>query len=586
VKLRIKGVPVFFTPYFSHPSPDVKRKTGILTPIMRCYSDVGIYAGIPIYVAIAPDRDMKLTPFFSSKKRWLAAMEYRQKFIYGDLDVSASVLRKSTRQNPVAATTTVNTATANPLQQTNSAAAATTAVGSDSFQINKHTRWHIETSYTSRNLDNKRLLLKLDRASDVTYKTLYPVRSTKNVNNEWLAEKYNDSAVVFDAYDKNYYLVTESHYYQTSEKLTAPFICPHINFKGKKAEVMGGIMSFDSDTVYLARRKEKSSMLGKDFFRTTNKVNWNKSFDMNMFLLELNSGVRADIYDITATKQADSQNDIFPVLENQISISAPYVSKVKSNTAIWGPKLTFNSVETSNRRANYPYNEDSVFDNCSDLSLHSLNRYGGYDAIENGERISFGFENSIYNDKRRWINIFVGRSANIGNRQKKKFPGKAATVGRLVLKPMENLSFRLRFVGIPFVENVKLIESGVSTTYKNVSLSVGYFYGSKITGVQENGVAQLGLNCGIKLSEFWSVAGSEVMNLKNKNGKRSLVHMASLRYEDECFEFKIGIHKTNLKDSDIKPRIGINLTIAFKTLGSFNRPTNKHLHKGDIGAVS
>jgi lipopolysaccharide assembly outer membrane protein LptD (OstA) len=219
---------------------------------------------------------------------------------------------------------------------------------------------------------------------------------------------------------------------------------------------------------------------------------------------------------------------------------------------------------------------------------------GGYDAIENGERISAGFESSIYNSERRWFNAFIGRSNNIGNRQKMKFDGRNAMVGRLVLKPIESMSFRMRFVGMPFSEKMRLFESGTNISYKNIFGGIGYYYEAKKNKsnvneglpVPKEGLSQIGINCGVKLTEFWSISGSEILNLQRKSGKRSLARGIAAVYKDECFEFGIGMYRTNFKDKDIKPNTGIALTIIFKNLGSLAKSRSWHRYNTEIGTVA
>ena len=560
VKLRIKGVPVFFTPYFEHPSSEVKRKTGFLTPMFRNLSDVGFFAGFPFYTSIGEDKDLKVTPFLNSKKRALASAEYRQLFKNADFDLSTSFLSKAKKNESSKKKIT---------------------------ERDKKMRWHVDSVLKSHNLDNKRMTFRFNRASDVTYKTVYPVDLLHN-SSLYLNSKYNDSNAVFDFYDKNYFLTAESHIYQTNDRTTAPVVFPHINFNCKKDDVLSGELSFDNDTVYLKRDKEKSTMFAQDFFRTSNTMNWNKSMNFNPFLFEINSGLRTDIFNVSESESAPrSKNKFFPILENQVSASMPFISKIESldQTCIWGPKVTLTSTESSKKRANFEQNEDSIFDNFSDLNLHSLNRFGGYDSIENGERVSVGIEDSIYNSKRRWFNVFIGRSHNIGDRQKEKFQGRNSMIGRLVLKPIENLSLRMRFVGIPMVEKSQMFETGINGSYKKLFVGAGYLYDKKINLVQENGISQIGINCGFKLTEFWRISASKIINMKKKNGKGSLTQGISANYTDECLEFGVGVFRTNFKDNDIKPRTGFILSIIFKNLGNVVKASDGYAYNASLGVV-
>lgn len=61
VVLKIKNVPVFYSPYLSFPLSD-KRKTGFLTPGMGSSNRNGFEARTPFYWNIAPHMDATLTP--------------------------------------------------------------------------------------------------------------------------------------------------------------------------------------------------------------------------------------------------------------------------------------------------------------------------------------------------------------------------------------------------------------------------------------------------------------------------------------------------------------------------------------------
>ncbi len=91
--LEFLNIPVAYVPFLSAPDPTVKRKTGILIPELTYRSTLGFGVGLPIYWAIAPDRDLTITPtYFSSQGPFLAA-EYRERFENGNVTVRAEGAR-------------------------------------------------------------------------------------------------------------------------------------------------------------------------------------------------------------------------------------------------------------------------------------------------------------------------------------------------------------------------------------------------------------------------------------------------------------------------------------------------------------
>jgi LPS-assembly protein len=88
VTVRIKDIPVFYTPYISFPLSK-KRKSGFLTPSIGSTNQNGIDARTPYYWNIAPNMDATLTPRLLSNSGLMLMGEYRYLFSrgYGQLDL-------------------------------------------------------------------------------------------------------------------------------------------------------------------------------------------------------------------------------------------------------------------------------------------------------------------------------------------------------------------------------------------------------------------------------------------------------------------------------------------------------------------
>ena len=88
VVLRIKNVPVFYTPYASFPLSD-KRKTGFLFPSFGSSRRNGVDIRTPFYWNIAPAMDATLTPRVLSDNGVMLMGQYRYMFSrgHGEFDV-------------------------------------------------------------------------------------------------------------------------------------------------------------------------------------------------------------------------------------------------------------------------------------------------------------------------------------------------------------------------------------------------------------------------------------------------------------------------------------------------------------------
>ena len=76
--LKIFDYPIFFLPYFNHPDPTVKRKSGFLAPSYSTSQSLGTSINTPYCKVISEDKDITLNPRFYADKSFLLQNEYRQ----------------------------------------------------------------------------------------------------------------------------------------------------------------------------------------------------------------------------------------------------------------------------------------------------------------------------------------------------------------------------------------------------------------------------------------------------------------------------------------------------------------------------
>ncbi|MDR0744613.1 MAG: LPS assembly protein LptD [Holosporales bacterium] len=553
VKLRMKGHTIAFLPYFKHPAFGIKRQTGFLSPIINSNNDAGLFVGIPYYIVLDEHKDLKLTPFFNTHNRAFMSAKYRQSLVKGDFTVDGSFLTKAKKRN--------NT----PIEE-------------------QKTRWHINTLFKSYNIDNRRITLKIDRVSDVTYKMKYPV--SDDYYGGIIKRKGTESKFAVDFFDNNYFVTTDSYIFQTPDKDTAPILIPHFNANYRTTDTGSGIAEVNSDVLCLARETSNLPEAAKRMFRTSNNIKWAKEVPVNNVLIDISSGLRLDAYSFDRDNEL-TQYKAYPILENQISGFLPLSSAMsdKSYRSIWGPKAAVSSIESLSKRKQLNVNEDSVFSSFDDLNIYQINRFGMYDKIENGEKIAAGIENSIYNSERRVINFFIGKSHEIGNRN--KGDGKNSTVGRFIIKPSEVLSLRSRFVGVPFVEKIKLLESGMNVEIGKISTGVGYLYDSRINSYRKTSLSQFGLFFGVKMTQYWNLSLSQIINMKKGHGHRNLSRGIFIDYKDECFGLCFGVYTSKYKDKDVSPQTGFMIAILFKNLANIGGGNVKnHIYASTLGKVA
>lgn len=84
------GLPIAYLPYFSHPDPTVKQRSGFLKPTIIYDANLGYAAKIPYYFALAPDYDLTVAVTTYSIQGPLGTFQWRQRFEKGGYEITGA----------------------------------------------------------------------------------------------------------------------------------------------------------------------------------------------------------------------------------------------------------------------------------------------------------------------------------------------------------------------------------------------------------------------------------------------------------------------------------------------------------------
>ncbi len=88
--LDFYGVPVFYTPYFTHADPSVKRASGFLVPTIGQSSHLGPYFALPYYWVLDRESDVVITPEIAADAGPALDATYRRRFNNGQVLIDGS----------------------------------------------------------------------------------------------------------------------------------------------------------------------------------------------------------------------------------------------------------------------------------------------------------------------------------------------------------------------------------------------------------------------------------------------------------------------------------------------------------------
>ncbi|MGH6889638.1 MAG: LPS-assembly protein LptD [Rhizomicrobium sp.] len=251
--VKLEGVPVFYTPFFSNADPTVKHESGFLTPDAGTKRTLGYFVRVPYYIAFSDSQDMTLAPMVSSFGGEQLQAEYRQRWGNGGMWLQASLA-----DDPHAGVT-------ENLSQVYGSLFGAGTIPIDSI-------WHF--GYTAQ------------LTSYASYLQRYSMSNADRLNND----------VYIEALDGRSRFAITGYFFQglrtTDDNNLFPVVLPLIEYNYvPREDVLGGDFRFDLTTTGISRN------IGEDDQRLTGEMRWRfpvVTDDGQLFTLQLDA--RGDVY--------------------------------------------------------------------------------------------------------------------------------------------------------------------------------------------------------------------------------------------------------------------------------------------------
>ncbi|MFQ5958362.1 MAG: LPS-assembly protein LptD, partial [Alphaproteobacteria bacterium] len=376
VFLELFGVPVAYAPFFTHPDPTVKRRSGFLTPTYGNSSQLGFTLQVPYYFNLAPHRDATFEPIFTSREGVVLAGEYRERTTSGQFEFAGSITRPRRR--------------------------------GDNGEIvdGRDTRGHIEGVGRFDLSDTWRWGYQLERTTDDTYLRRYGFGFGDTLTTNLYLERFSG---------RNYAAIN-GYAFQGLEidddPGETPLILPIADYQYiSDGGAFGGHYTLDANLMSLSRTE------GTDSRRLSLTGGWQLPY----------LGPVGDIYTITASLRSDlywvngvnvpgrsgpsSENGLTGRFVPTLALDwrYPWVRRSGSARQVIEPVMKF-AVSPHGGNPDEIPNEDSQDFEFDDTNLLSLNRFPGLDRVEGGPRLSYGVRLGAY-----WLGggrttAFIGQS--------------------------------------------------------------------------------------------------------------------------------------------------------------------------------
>ena len=534
--LEMWGVPVLYSPYLSHPDPDVTRKTGFLAPTVGHRSGLGARVETPWFWNIAPNRDATFIPVIAAERGFVGAGEYRHLYDGGRLEVSGSL-------------------------------AALDKVEKE--RAGSGPRGHIRLKGETHASDEWRLRGQLYRTSDDGYLDLVGFDSSDTLASFAEAEGF---------FDRGYAHIGVFDVQELREGVSgkaSPLAAPEFLYEWRSGVSPDGIWLLQAAGAALHRRR------GDENQRVKLEGSWRlEHFTEGGHRLEIGAGARGDVAhgDLTNGEGADDDSNARLLPQASAGWSYLLAGGTEDLQLTVEPRAQVVLGRNSADADEFPI-EDSRAVEFEFDNLFAINRFPGLDGAETGQRVDYGLQASLHGAGDWHVDAGVGQSRRRkANRDAPPRSGLDTAVsdivGRIGLTAGETTSLGYRF---------RLDKDDLTARQTALDLSVNldplYFdarYARAVgvprpdSGSEGMGKAegeereQIDFTLGGKIDMKWSAFGRYRGDL---DAGRSLLGGTGLKYEDECLLFEAAFEREyKVGGGDADNRVTIRL--VFRDLGN------------------
>jgi LPS-assembly protein len=542
--LEVYGVPVLFTPYFTHPDPTVRKRTGLLTPSFGTDSELGATVLTPFFVNLAPNYDVTLAPLFTTEAGTVLFGEARGLERFGTATVSGSITHADEFES-----------------------------GSGE-SAGQGLRGHIRGEGLARLDELHQVGADGAWASDKTYLRRYNISNANILTSRGYFERIDGR----DYYGLN--ALAFQGLRDTDDQDVIPFALPlaETHVVGQPMR-WGSHWTLDGNVLALTRTQ------GRDVRRLSGEAGWQvPHVDDYGGLYRLRFSLRGDAYYVLGDPQdqsvgsgSETAGRLLP--RATLQWGWPLFRAAESWQHELEPVLALNLAPTGGNSNQIP-NEDSIDFEFDESNVFLPSRFTGLDRNEGGSRLAYGLRYASLGRRLESISGALGQSLTFHPSDNPYPPNSGLAgylsdpVGRIEFRPSDllDLTFRFRFdtSSMEFARN----DIGLGLGPQQIRTSLRYIKLSKeaTTPATDDIGGREALIAGIQLqvTDELTVAAQTRQDLKAGETVRNTF---GLVYEDECLLIVAGIEKDFTVTGEVDRPLTFSLRVGLKTLGEIETGT-------------
>jgi LPS-assembly protein len=547
-RIELFGLPVIPLPGLSHPA-ETEAGSGFLVPNLRFSRNNGVEVEQGYYWRLAQNRDLSVAAHLFSDVAPMVHGQFRSLEDKGAFQITGY----ATYSNRVST-------------------AVGSAAGSDAF------RGYFDATGRFQFTPNWSAHASLRLATDRTFLRRYDISRDDRLRNNISVERIDpDSYFSFNGWGVQTLRTGDQQGLQ-------PVALPEIDYRRRFDDrILGGRVELQGNTMLIGRTE------GQDTQRAFALARWDRRAITGIGQeLKLTLLSRGDVYHsdenastFTSIYRGDSGWTVRGTAAAAAEIRWPLVGSAFGNsTQILTPRAQLVGTKTTGNLA-VP-NEDSRAVDLEDSNLFALNRFSGYDRIEDNFRITYGFDWSV-RGKDVTFDFNIGQSYRLTNRAN-IFPdgtGLADKVSDIVgrsefrFKDFVKLTHRFRLDK----DNFAIRRNEIDATFgsRSTYVQLGYLKLDRDINTVEDlsDREEIRLAARVRVARYWSVFGSTIIDLTSAredpltiaDGFDPIRHRLGVAYDDDCLSIAVTWRRDYQPTGDARRGNTFLFRLAFRNLG-------------------
>ena len=358
--LKVKNVPVFYTPFLSHADPSVKRRSGLTMPTYGSSNFMDTYVKAGYFWAIDDHSDLTVSPYFTTKHGVIPEAVYNMYTQKGDMSLQGSIANdkdKDKKRGHIFA--------------------------KGRYEINDKWLAHLDAKYVSDSIYLR----------DISLPEKTDAWLTSNMRVEYFNNR--DYANI----EANYFRTISYNLRKSAarEKFNGSYVLPYIDYEKYNQLTDFGLYTKNTfnfaSVVYNKEHSnsERGTMINEVVLPYTSP--WGEK-------MRLSGSVKSDFYYVdnylNPSKEVitGSTARVFPQLAAEWKL--PFIKANEESRQIIEPVIVGVFAPNDNNKTNRIPNLDSENAFLDDVNVLDIDRYSGYDLNDTGSRVSYGFNWNSY----------------------------------------------------------------------------------------------------------------------------------------------------------------------------------------------